>query len=56
MAQVRANFLLLAVFLVGIGLAFSLKYPPQSGSSFNVIHAILIAYRSSSFTYLRKPV
>jgi 1,4-dihydroxy-2-naphthoate octaprenyltransferase len=43
MAQVRANFLLLAVFLVGIGLAFSLKYPPHSGSSFNVIHAILIA-------------
>jgi 1,4-dihydroxy-2-naphthoate octaprenyltransferase len=43
MAQVRANFLLLAVFLVVIGLAFSLKYPPQSGSYFNVIHAILIA-------------
>lgn len=42
MAQIRANFLILAVFLVVIGLAFSLKYPPQSGSSFNVIHAILL--------------
>jgi 1,4-dihydroxy-2-naphthoate octaprenyltransferase len=42
MAQVRANFLLLAVFLVVIGLAFSLKYPPQSGSPFNIIHAVII--------------
>jgi 1,4-dihydroxy-2-naphthoate octaprenyltransferase len=42
MAQVRANFLILAVFLVVIGLAFSLKYPPQSGSSFNIIHALLL--------------
>jgi 1,4-dihydroxy-2-naphthoate octaprenyltransferase len=42
MAQVRANFLILAVFLVIIGIAFSLKYPTENNSSFNVIHAILI--------------
>jgi len=41
-AQIRANFLILAVFLVIIGLAFTLKYPHGSSSSFNVIHALLL--------------
>jgi len=41
-AQVRANFLLLSVFLVLIGLAFSVKYPPESGISFNYLHAFLL--------------
>lgn len=40
LAQTRANFLLLAVFLVAIGLAYAAKY--DSGVSFNVWHAILI--------------
>ncbi len=40
LAQTRANFLLLAVFLVAIGLAFAAKYNP--GVSFNWLHAILI--------------
>lgn len=42
MAQIRANFLILAVFLVGIGLAFSIKYPAQPESSFSAIHAVLL--------------
>jgi 1,4-dihydroxy-2-naphthoate octaprenyltransferase len=42
MAQIRANFIVLAVFLVVIGLAFSLKYPPESGVSLNIIHAVLL--------------
>ena len=42
MAQIRANFLVLAVFLVGIGLAFSIKYPAHAESSFSVIHAIML--------------
>ena len=42
MAQIRANFLILAVFLVIIGLAFSLKYPAEYGSSFNLLHALLL--------------
>lgn len=42
MVQVRSNFLILAVFLVVIGLAFSLKYPAQSGSSFNLMHAFVL--------------
>jgi len=42
MAQVRSNFLILAVFLVVIGLAFSLKYPSQNGSSFNILYAIML--------------
>ncbi len=41
-AQIRANFLILAVFLVIIGLAFTMKYPHGSSSSFNVIHALLL--------------
>ncbi len=40
LAQTRANFLLLAVFLVAIGLAYAAKYSP--GVSFNWLHAILI--------------
>jgi len=42
MAQIRANFLILAVFLVVIGLAFSLKYPTENSISFNVFHALLL--------------
>jgi len=41
-AQIRANFLILAVFLVIIGLAFSLKYPHENISSFNVLHALML--------------
>lgn len=40
LAQTRANFLLLAVFLVAIGLAYSAYYNP--GVTFNWLHAILI--------------
>ncbi len=42
MAQIRANFLVLAVFLVGIGLAITWKYLPEAGGSFNFVHALLI--------------
>jgi len=42
MAQIRSNFLILAVFLVVIGLAFSLKYPSQYGISFNISHAFML--------------
>ena len=41
MAQIRANFLILAVLLVAIGLALTYKYQP-TGSHFNVFHAILL--------------
>ncbi len=40
MAQTRANFLLLAVFLVAIGLAYAAKYYP--GQEFSWINAALI--------------
>jgi 1,4-dihydroxy-2-naphthoate polyprenyltransferase len=40
LAQTRANFLLLAVFLVAIGLAYSALYPGVNG--FHVGHAILV--------------
>ncbi len=40
LAQTRANFLLLAVFLVAIGLAYSAKYYP--GQDFSWLNAILI--------------
>ncbi len=40
LAQTRANFLLLAVFLVAIGLAYAAKY--NTGTDFNVFHAVLI--------------
>lgn len=42
MAQIRANFLILSVFLVLIGLALSVKYPPVSGHEFNYFHAVLL--------------
>lgn len=42
MAQIRANFLLLAVFLVIIGLAFSTKYPSVSGQALSFFHAVLL--------------
>lgn len=41
MAQIRANFLVLAAFLVLIGLAVAFKYQP-AGAHFNWIHAILL--------------
>ncbi len=40
-AQIRANFLVLAILLVAIGLAYTGKYPGESG--FNWLHAVLIA-------------
>jgi 1,4-dihydroxy-2-naphthoate octaprenyltransferase len=40
-AQVRANFLLLAVLLVAIGLAISYKYQPRD-DIFNWFHSVLI--------------
>jgi len=42
MAQIRANFLILSVFLVLIGLALSVKYSPMSEFEFNYFHAILL--------------
>jgi 1,4-dihydroxy-2-naphthoate octaprenyltransferase len=42
MAQIRAPFLILAVFLVVIGLAFSVKYPQDPGSAFNWLHAVML--------------
>jgi 1,4-dihydroxy-2-naphthoate octaprenyltransferase len=42
MSQIRANFLVLAVFLVVIGLAFALKYPSPGGSSFSILHAVML--------------
>lgn len=43
MAQIRANFLILAVLLVAIGVAFSYKYQPDN-AQFNVLHAILLMF------------
>jgi 1,4-dihydroxy-2-naphthoate polyprenyltransferase len=40
MAQIRANFLVLAVFLVGIGLAVTWNY--QSAADFSFLHAAMI--------------
>lgn len=40
LAQIRANFLLLAALLVGIGLAYALKY--EGAGAFSPGHAILI--------------
>jgi len=40
MAQIRANFLVLAVFLTAIGLAYSALYQP---GAFQWLHAVLIA-------------
>ena len=42
MAQIRAPFLMLAVFLVIIGLAFSVKYPQNSGTTINWLHAVML--------------
>ena len=39
-AQFRANFLMLAVFLVAIGLVYAAKY--QISGHFDVFHAILV--------------
>ena len=41
MAQMRAPFLLLAILLVAIGLAFGWKYHPP-GTEFNPFHAIML--------------
>jgi 1,4-dihydroxy-2-naphthoate octaprenyltransferase len=42
MAQIRAPFLILSVFLVLIGLALSIKYPHQLAGGFSYFHAILL--------------
>jgi len=42
MAQIRAPFLILSVFLVLIGLALSIKYPLQIAGVFSYFHAILL--------------
>ncbi len=42
MAQIRAPFLILSVFLVLIGLAFSVKYPSHISESFNYLHAFML--------------
>lgn len=42
MAQIRANFLVLSVFLVLIGLALTVKYPPLNDYHFNYLHALLL--------------
>lgn len=42
LAQIRAPFLILAVFLVVIGLAFSVKYPHANDLSFNWLHAAML--------------
>ena len=42
MAQIRAPFLILSVFLVLIGLALSEKYPLQIAPEFSLFHAILL--------------
>jgi 1,4-dihydroxy-2-naphthoate octaprenyltransferase len=44
MAQIRAPFLILAVFLVVIGLAFSIKYPHQTGLDFSWLHAMMLVF------------
>lgn len=41
LAEMRAPFLILAVLLVAIGLAFGWKYHPE-GTTFNPLHAILL--------------
>jgi 1,4-dihydroxy-2-naphthoate octaprenyltransferase len=43
MAQIRAPFLILAVFLVVIGLAFSVKYPHAATPDFSWLHAVMLA-------------
>jgi 1,4-dihydroxy-2-naphthoate polyprenyltransferase len=42
MAQIRANFLVLAVFLVGIGLAITWRFLPTVNGHFDFLHAALI--------------
>jgi 1,4-dihydroxy-2-naphthoate polyprenyltransferase len=42
MAQIRANFLVLAVFLVSIGLAISWNSLSGVNGNFNILHAVLI--------------
>jgi len=42
LAQIRANFLVLSVFLVLIGLALSLKYPSSEGQVFSFFKAALL--------------
>jgi len=42
MAQIRANFLILAVLLVAIGLALSYKYQTGAVQNFNIINVILL--------------
>ena len=42
LAQIRANFLVLSVFLVLIGLALSVKYPAFEGQHFSFMSAVLL--------------
>jgi 1,4-dihydroxy-2-naphthoate polyprenyltransferase len=42
LAQIRANFLILSVFLVLIGLALSVKYPSFDGETFSFLSAVLL--------------
>jgi len=42
MAQIRAPFLILAVFLTLIGLAFAYHVAPREGEGFNIFHAFLL--------------
>ena len=44
MAQIRANFLILSVFLVLIGLSLSIKYPHESVMEFNYLNAFLLIF------------
>jgi 1,4-dihydroxy-2-naphthoate octaprenyltransferase len=41
MAQIRANFLILSVFLVVLGIALSLKYPTP-GNEFDLLRALIV--------------
>ncbi len=42
MSQIRANFLILGVFLVALGLAYSVKYAPEAGREITSLDAILV--------------
>ncbi len=42
LAQIRANFLILSVFLVLIGLSLAIKYPFHSGHSLSLINSFLL--------------
>ncbi len=56
MAQIRAPFLILAVFLVVIGLAFSVKYPQTDGQSFSCLMNIPTLRQGSILTPTGHPL